>query len=107
MGLYGYDWNLNTGALPEQRDFHKTLRLAGNIQTVITWDKDSLNNTFSYTANDGSNHEVWFLDAVSAWDQYLLAKQKKFHGTSLSYDPNEDTSVWKFFHPGSLDSISI
>jgi len=104
MGSYGYDWNINTGTSPERRGFDRTLRLAENTKADIKWDKESWNNTFSYRADDGSDHEVWFLDAVSAWNQYFTAQQKKFRGVSLAHLGNEDPSVWKFVSTSSLDA---
>lgn len=106
VGSHGYDWNITSGASPEKRSFTSTMHLAKSTQAEIKWDKTSWNSSFSYKANDGSEHEIWFLDGISAWNQHLAIKQKKFYGMSLSHIGNEDTSVWKFISSGSLDSFN-
>lgn len=83
LGLHGYDWNMSTGTPPEKRDFQGTMRLAGNKNVHIQWDPNSENNSFLYIADDGSYHEVWFLDAISMWNQYAVIHQKHIYGTSL------------------------
>lgn len=104
LGLHGYDWNLDTGAPPEKRDFMGTLRLAQNRGVRIHWDKESGNSNFSYVADDGSYHEVWFLDAVSVWGQYLAILQKHAYGASFRLTQDEDASIWRFV-PGDPEAF--
>lgn len=101
LGLHGYDWNLNTSASPERRNFTGTMHLVENTSTQIKWDPGSRNNNFAYRADDGSYHEVWFLDAVSAWNQYLLVSKKQVHGVSFPWIDTVDRSFWTFFGSGS------
>ena len=93
---YSYDWNITTESLPEPRDFEKTIQLAKNINASIKFDEKSWNYNFIYKASDESYHEVWFLDAISTWNQYLSVKQKNLYGISLWQIWNEDKSMWNF-----------
>lgn len=81
------------------------MHLVENTKAKIQWDMKSKNSNFSYMADDGSYHEVWFLDAVSVWNQYIFLEQKQVHGISLAFMGNEDSSIWKFIHTGALSTF--
>ena len=61
------------------------MELADHASVQIQWDARSGNNAFYYVDDDGTYHAVWFLDAVTLWNQYLLVSQMKFAGMSFDW----------------------
>lgn len=98
LGAYGYDWNLSKpkeGA--ESLSFADAMLLAEDQGAEIAIDKTAVNPTFSYKAENGDRHEVWFLDAVTAWNQYALARREAVRGIGLWRLGMEDPGMWEFF----------
>jgi spore germination protein YaaH len=70
VGSYGYDWKGNeTGA--KVISFQEVLKLTRDFQTPIAIDPTTLNPTFEYDDGEGELHRVWFLDAVTAFNQLV------------------------------------
>ena len=64
IGNYGYDWTI--GGSGVRGDEVRRGDVAGGIQTGAgRWDANMANPVFRYQAG-GRQHEVWFLDAVTA-----------------------------------------
>ncbi len=102
LGTYGYDWNVSKPKSPAvDLGFYEALDRAATKKAKITTQGGDSNSHFSYTAADGK-HEVHFLDAVSAWNQYLFLTKNKVRGVSLWRLGLEDPTIWDFL---SLDSI--
>ena len=113
IGSYGYDWNMTTKAVAENRSFDTILTLAKNVNAKIVTDPISKNNTFMYRSVDGSIHEVWFSDAVSVLNQYQSIKKKQTQGVAFWQIGLSDPGIWKFtstdlaeqFNPRSLANL--
>ncbi len=102
LGNYGYDWT--KGVSPaESISLHEALvRASTNAagrspQEVVRFDKTSLNPTFLYQDAESREHEVWFLDAVTAANQWKLIRQSPARGAALWVLGSEDEGVWSFF----------
>ena len=59
------------GALILAQDF----RQQEKPEDIVDFDDDALNPTFWYVDDDGKEHEVWMLDAVTAANQWLIASE--------------------------------
>lgn len=99
FGNYGYNW---TAGEKEGEDisFQEALLTAkesldspGDIQ----FDPASRNPHFEYTEDDGKQYSIWFLDAVTAYNQIRNAATYKPAGFALWRLGSEDPSVWKVF----------
>jgi cellulose synthase/poly-beta-1,6-N-acetylglucosamine synthase-like glycosyltransferase/peptidoglycan/xylan/chitin deacetylase (PgdA/CDA1 family)/spore germination protein YaaH len=112
LGAYGYDWKAgvrNADAV----SFSDAMLLAGQNGSEIETDKDSVNSHFQYQDDQGSAHQVWLLDAVSCWNQYLTACRGRARGVALWRTGLEEPAIWKFygrdasanFDPRSLVSV--
>jgi cellulose synthase/poly-beta-1,6-N-acetylglucosamine synthase-like glycosyltransferase/peptidoglycan/xylan/chitin deacetylase (PgdA/CDA1 family)/spore germination protein YaaH len=118
IGNYGIDWTRGAsgaattvvGAWVTARD-RRTDRLP---QDVVDFDAAALNPTFVYRDDSTRAHEVWFLDAVTAYNQLRLAQRHGAAGAALWVLGAEDPSLWTLFDrhlkgslppPGRLDSI--
>ena len=102
MGNYGYDWT--AGRKPaESITTHDALvratTFAGGArpEEVIRFDPVSLNPTFRYLDEKGGSHEVWFLDAVTAANQWRLLREAGVRGSALWLLGSEDESIWTFY----------
>src|SRR5207244_7923060 len=67
-------------------------------EEVVDVDCETLNPTFWYEDDDGKEHEVWFLDAITAANQLTLAQNYGFHGVAVWVLGSNDPSIWQFIH---------
>ena len=69
----------------------------------MNFDAKSLNPTFSYL-DDGTKaqHQVWYLDAVTAYDQIAVALPARPKGLALWRLGTEDPSIWSVLGRGRL-----
>lgn len=104
IGAYGYDWNVSAKTPADAVAFDDVMELARAHGARVETEKDSVNSTFSYQDSGGAHHQVWFLDGVSAWNQYLTARQFKYGGVSLWRLGMEEPALWDFFSADSSDS---
>ncbi|MDW2981571.1 glycosyltransferase [Rhodanobacter sp. KK11] len=92
IGSYGYDWSHGQNA--EALTFQDAMDRAGDAQADIAFDPDTQNPNFSYSEDDGSTHQVWFLDGVTAYNQIHAADDYRPYGYALWRLGSEDPSVW-------------
>ena len=62
-------------------------------KTTIAWDKDTQNPVLRYTRG-GEKHEVWFLDAITALNQFEAIGDAGFRGMAMWRLGGEDPGVW-------------
>lgn len=101
IGNYAYDWR-GSASTAETLTFQEAILRARDNRSdepprqVIDFDQQALNPTFTYTDDDGVFHEVWFLDAVTAANQWLLGNRLGLRGAALWVLGSEDPSIWGF-----------
>lgn len=96
IGSYGYDWQ--QGKTPaEEITFQDATRLAQEAEEKITLDPTSLNPTFKYEDDDGKPHSVWFLSAVTTFNQMVAGNEHNPRGFALWRLGSEDPSIWEVF----------
>lgn len=120
VGNYGYDWvDGKPGA--ESMSFQDALTTAAGYRSepakkVLRYDEDSGNTTFAYRDDDNVLHRVWYLDAISAYNQCHSAEGLGLRGAALWNLGSEDPAIWNFFDakhlfakidPTKLGSISF
>jgi peptidoglycan-N-acetylglucosamine deacetylase len=112
VGNYGYDWTSDGGEAPEVT-FQEAVLSARDSDATIKFDPATRNPHFDYDEEDGSHHSVWFLDAVTVYNQMRASAQYNPAGFALWRLGSEDPSLWKVFgstaqttsDPGSLRDI--
>src|SRR5579863_1088862 len=113
---YGYDWvqKPKKGKLPpEEHDSSVSVQeawLAARDSDVdVSFDDDALNPHFSYLDERSFQHNVWFLDAVSALNHMRAAQTLGIQTFALWRLGGEDRSLWKVWDvpgdTGAADKI--
>jgi peptidoglycan-N-acetylglucosamine deacetylase len=102
IGSYGYDWS------PQHGDgtvvsFQEALRTAADSEGAIALDAASLNPMFAYGDERDRPHQVWFLNALTAFNQLREAQAYQPRGVALWRLGSEDPTVWTVLdHRGTL-----
>lgn len=101
FGSYGYDWS--PGQLTREVSFQESLELLGQSGAQLKFHKETLNPSFTYLGDDGTTrHELWYLDAVTAYNQIVAALPSRPSGLALWRLGTEDPAVWSMFGKGRL-----
>ncbi|HST50805.1 MAG TPA: glycosyltransferase [Pyrinomonadaceae bacterium] len=101
VGNYGYDWTSAGGEAPEVT-FQEAVLSAKESDASVTFDPATRNPHFSYDEDDGSHHSVWFLDAVTAYNEMRASAQYHPAGYALWRLGSEDPSLWQVFGSTAL-----
>jgi peptidoglycan/xylan/chitin deacetylase (PgdA/CDA1 family) len=99
FGNYGYDWVQGEKEAVDVTFQQAVLAAKESLDdpSDIQFDPQEKNPHFEYTEDDGKDHNVWFLDAVTAFNQIRLAQNYKVGGLALWRLGSEDPSLWKIF----------
>jgi cellulose synthase/poly-beta-1,6-N-acetylglucosamine synthase-like glycosyltransferase/peptidoglycan/xylan/chitin deacetylase (PgdA/CDA1 family)/spore germination protein YaaH len=107
MGIanYAYDWPEATAAdghpVAQAASFQWAINRAIESGSDINLDSDTLNLHYSYEDGD-ITHNVWMLDAVTAYNELRAAERAGVQGTALWRLGSEDPSLWDIWdttHP--------
>lgn len=96
IGNYGYDWS-NKEKEAKDISFQEAVLAARDSEAQIKFDAAAKNPYFTYDEDDGSHHTVWFLDAVTAFNQIKAAEKYQPFGIALWRMGAEDPSLWNVF----------
>ncbi len=104
---YAYDWAENRqwaepltyqAALVEAKRFHP----GETPDKIVDFDDVALNPTFFYVDDDGIEHEVWMLDAITAANEWMIAEPYKPRGVAVWVLGSCDPSIFKFIRRDRL-----
>jgi cellulose synthase/poly-beta-1,6-N-acetylglucosamine synthase-like glycosyltransferase/peptidoglycan/xylan/chitin deacetylase (PgdA/CDA1 family)/spore germination protein YaaH len=112
LGSYGYDWTKRGGKwdTAEAMTFHESTVIAADAGVDIDFDSDSLNPHFDYQDEDGLAHQLWFMDAVTMFNQMKVTDPFMPRGYALWRLGTEDPGVWNLFGRdgyGKLDDKAL
>jgi peptidoglycan-N-acetylglucosamine deacetylase len=93
LGNYGYDWTEGEKEANEVT-CQEALLSARDSEAKIAFDPASRTPNFEYDEEDGTHHAVWFLDAVTAYNEIRAASGFKPAGFAVWRLGSEDPSVW-------------
>ena len=93
LGNYGYDWS-DRQQDAKELTFQEALITARESEAKPAFDSSSRNLWFEYDEDDGSHHTVWFLDAVTTFNQMRAASGFKPAGFAIWRLGSEDPSIW-------------
>ncbi len=98
LGGYGYDWIFNETS-GKELTFQDATTLAKKSGSQIELDPVSLNPTFDYTDDNNVLHHVWFLDAVTVFNEMVIGEKLGGPaGYAIWRLGGEDPSVWQAFN---------
>ena len=94
---YAYDWTEAEKKLPQSAasfTVQEALLHAYESESQVDFDLTSLNPYYSYSDEKGRTHQVWFLDAVTAYNQLRASERLGVQGTALWRLGTADSSIW-------------
>jgi cellulose synthase/poly-beta-1,6-N-acetylglucosamine synthase-like glycosyltransferase/peptidoglycan/xylan/chitin deacetylase (PgdA/CDA1 family)/spore germination protein YaaH len=97
FGNYGYDWTIGEQGASEAA-FSDVMTAAAETKNPVLWDADMENPVFRFTTGN-QQHEMWFLDAVTALNQIGAVRDDGFRGVGLWRLGAEDPGLWKVLQP--------
>jgi cellulose synthase/poly-beta-1,6-N-acetylglucosamine synthase-like glycosyltransferase/peptidoglycan/xylan/chitin deacetylase (PgdA/CDA1 family)/spore germination protein YaaH len=97
IGNYGYDWTEGAEHASELTCQEALVRAHESEVEQIEFDPATRNPHYEYDEDDNSHHHVWFLDAVTAYNQMRAASGYNPAGFALWRLGSEDPSIWSFF----------
>jgi cellulose synthase/poly-beta-1,6-N-acetylglucosamine synthase-like glycosyltransferase/peptidoglycan/xylan/chitin deacetylase (PgdA/CDA1 family)/spore germination protein YaaH len=121
IGSYAYNW-ANGAKAAENETYQAALNDAAGYRDaeassdVLDFDGATRNTHFTYEDEDNTGHQVWVLDAASAFNQWKLAQGLGVRGSALWMLGMEDPSIWRFLNkatisqppdPGSLKTVQF
>jgi peptidoglycan-N-acetylglucosamine deacetylase len=105
LGSYGYDWKTDKQGHTEGDDvtYQEAMLAARDSEASIHFD-ETMNPHFAYKEDD-TIHNVWFLDAVTVYNQVQASKDYHPAGYALWRMGSEDPSIWQFFTHRNLGNV--
>ncbi len=100
LGSYGYDWTKGQKGA-EELSFQDSLQRARESFANIEFATDSANPFFDYDDEQARHHEVWFLDAVTAFNEVIAARRSPPRGFALWRLGSEDPAIWQVLESAS------
>lgn len=99
FGSYGYNWTSGAKEADDVTFQEAVLAAKESLDnpSEIKFDAVSKNPHFSYVEDDGKKHNVWFLDAVTAFNEIKSSDEYKPAGYALWRLGSEDPSLWNIF----------
>jgi len=112
IGNFGYDWAKKPkhGKLPEdEKDKNQTVQdawlAARDSDADVDFDWDSSNPHVSYLDENNIEHDIWFLDAVTALNQMRASQELGIKTFALWRLGAEDRSMWRVWDvPGEASA---
>ncbi|HYL93149.1 MAG TPA: glycosyltransferase, partial [Alphaproteobacteria bacterium] len=113
IGNYGYDWAVAPRSGKVVRVDTNTVQEAWlharESEAEIDLHSDSLNPHFAYVEEGGEQHQVWFLDGVTALNQMRIARRLGIRTFALWRLGAEDRSLWAIWdspmEPGAENKL--
>ncbi len=94
---YAYDWPVAARKDHEpaaEFSIQEALLHAKESEADVEFDSDSLNPHYSYSDEHNHVHQVWMLDAITAYNELRASERLGVQGTALWRLGSADTSMW-------------
>jgi len=98
LGSYGYDW-ASDGKHADTISFSDALARAGRAGVAAFGGGAPTFNPYFYYAQGDTDHQVWFLDALTFYNQARAALASGCGGLILNRLGSEDPGIWKLLPP--------
>ncbi|HEY2461929.1 MAG TPA: glycosyltransferase [Candidatus Acidoferrum sp.] len=94
---YAYDWSeapKKAHEMAQEFSVQEALLHAYESEAQVEFDPTSLNPHYSYSDDHDHVHQVWMLDAITAYNALRAAERLGVQGTALWRLGSSDTSLW-------------
>ncbi len=99
---YGYDWPKgNTAA---DVSYAEALSIAGESEGKVVFDTGTYNLSYTYTDENGKEHNVWFTDAITNFNTMRFATEYGAAGVAIWRLGQEDSRLWTFYNKDISDN---
>jgi cellulose synthase/poly-beta-1,6-N-acetylglucosamine synthase-like glycosyltransferase/spore germination protein YaaH/peptidoglycan/xylan/chitin deacetylase (PgdA/CDA1 family) len=105
---YSYDWTeTSKKEKPHAEEFsiQEALLHAYESESEVEFDAASLNPHYSYSDDQNHTHQVWMLDAVTAYNELRASEQLGVQGTALWRLGSSDSSLWPVWDVTHPDDV--
>ncbi|HET7566220.1 MAG TPA: polysaccharide deacetylase family protein, partial [Gemmatimonadaceae bacterium] len=106
LGAYGYDWNdgdsASNGAGMTFQEVMAAVREAP--KGALHFDPVARNPYATWSDPDSTDHVAWYLDAVTAYNEMLIARALGAAGTGIWRLGSEDPAIWSVVGRHGLDA---
>ena len=105
---YSYDWTEpSKKEKPQAEEFsiQEALLHAYESESEIEFDPASLNPHYSYSDEQNHTHQVWMLDAVTAYNELRASERLGVQGTALWRLGSSDSSLWPVWDTTHPDDV--
>jgi peptidoglycan-N-acetylglucosamine deacetylase len=106
---YAYDWaETSKKETPRAEEFsiQEALLHAYESESEVEFDPASLNPHYSYSDEHDRTHQVWLLDAVTAYNELRASERLGVQGTALWRLGSSDTSMWPIWDATRADNAT-
>jgi len=97
VGSYAYDWSeapKKANEPAQSLTIQEALLHAYESESQVEFDSASLNPHYSYSDEHDHVHQVWMLDAVTAYNELRASERLGVQGTAMWRLGSADTSLW-------------
>jgi peptidoglycan-N-acetylglucosamine deacetylase len=97
---YAYDWTEIPKSKPQPAasySVQEALLHAYESEAQVEFDLTSLNPHYSYSDEHDNTHQVWLLDAVTAYNELRASERLGVQGTALWRLGDADSSIWSIW----------
>jgi cellulose synthase/poly-beta-1,6-N-acetylglucosamine synthase-like glycosyltransferase/peptidoglycan/xylan/chitin deacetylase (PgdA/CDA1 family) len=97
IGNYAYDWSeapKKANEPAQSLTIQDALLHASESESQVEFDSASLNPHYSYSDEHDHVHQVWMLDAVTAYNELRASERMGVQGTAVWRFGSSDTSMW-------------
>ena len=103
IGTYGYHWNdTGDGRPADAATFAEVMRLVRENNGKVTYPSDAQNPVATWSESDSVEHQVWFLDATTAWNELATTSRLNARGVAIWRLGAEDPSLWSVLDPKAV-----
>ncbi len=106
---YAYDWPVGLKGDQEsaaEYSIQEALLHVEESDTDVEFDSKSMNPHYSYYDEHNHMHQVWMLDAVTAYNQLRASERLGVRGTALWRLGSSDTSLWPIWDATHADDAA-
>jgi peptidoglycan-N-acetylglucosamine deacetylase len=109
IGSYAYDWSeaspKKANESAQSLTIQEALLRAYESESQVEFDTNSLNPHYSYYDEHDHIHQVWMLDAITAYNELRASERLGVQGTALWRFGSADTSMWPIWDATHPDDV--